>query len=135
MSEATQIEITPRLWGEWAPRFYGSGTTIVGLCGHQHKPHLYIYADSSIDDGRYQRDRMKMCDELADFMNGHARPVWLDDFERTSENCATSLMGGSIDAVGPMVDCDPPKLHWVRDETDEASDDRARLMDVLFNKQ
>lgn len=122
----------PRIWGEWDPRFYGSGTTIVCLRAERRRPHLYIHADAAIDEDRRQSDRYVMCQQLADFMNGGKRPAWLDDFERTSEIAAKSLAGGSIEAVGPMVDKDPPNLFWVTDESEAAANDRARLMDALF---
>ena len=124
--------VMPRLWGEWEPRFYGSGTTIVALKEHAHKPHLYVYSDSAIDEDRWMRDRYDMCNQLAAFMNGGERPAWLDDIERLTEESAKSLMGASITATGPMVDVDPPKCNWRTDDSDEAKNDRARLMDAVF---
>lgn len=128
----TTTAITPRLWGEWQPQFYGSGTTIVVLKQYKHKPYLYVYADVGLDDDRTQGDRYLMCQQLADYMNGGERPAWLADFERLTETTAKSLAGGQIYSTGPSIDKDPPKLHWVQDESDEAQSDRARLMDVLF---
>ena len=121
-----------RLWGEWTVQFYGSGTTIVCLQKHQHKPHLYIYADAASDESRYMADRFEMCYQLREFMNGGERPQWLDDFDRQSEGYAESLSGAQIQAVGPMVDVDPPNLDWRWDESPQCADDRARVMDVLF---
>ena len=122
----------PRIWGEWEPAFYGSGTTIVHQKEYDHKPHLYIYADASADEDRYMRDRYEMCYQISRYMNGGARPLWLNDFDRISETQAVSLSGGSILATGPSIDADPPKLHWVQDDSDQAKSDRARLMDALF---
>lgn len=124
----------PRIWGQWEPQFYGSGTTIVVQSVYAHKPWLYIYADSSADDGRYMRDRYAMCKQLTVYMNGGDRPAWLDDFERLNEYEAKSLMGGQLYACGPMLDANPPNCHWVTDESDDAKNDRARLMDALFNQ-
>lgn len=133
MSDAqTKPVARPRIWGEWQPQFYGSGTTIVVLREYQRKPHLYIYADVGLDEDRTQRERYVMCEQLAAYMNGGAKPVWLDDFMRTGETAAYSLAGGKIFATGPMIDRDPPKLLWVQDDSDEAQNDRARLMDALF---
>ena len=120
------------LWGKWEVAFFSSGTTIVRLKEHQHKPNLYIYADAAVDDDRYARDRYAMCYQLRDFMNGGPRPAWLDDFERVSEIEAKSLSGGSITATGPSIDKDPPNLNWVQDDSDDATNDRARLMDFVF---
>ena len=121
-----------RLWGVWDCAFFGSGTTIVRLKEQQHKPHLYIYADKSISEGRYIRDRYDMCYQLCDYMNNGLRPKWLDDFDRIEEGYAMSLSGGSIQACGPMIDKNPPNLFWVWDDSDDAVNDRVRLMDALF---
>lgn len=121
-----------RLWGEWEPQFYPSGTTVVTLRSHQHKPHLYIYADKSINENRNDRDRMLICKELSTYMNGGDRPAWLDDFDRASETGASSLAGGEIFATGPSIDEDPPNLSWRQDDSAQARDDRARLIDALF---
>ena len=127
--------MTPKTWGRWIPEAYESGTTIVVQREQAHKPHLYVFADAAVDDDRYLRDRYAMCQQLADYLNGGERPAWLDDFERTSEIVSKSLAGGSISAVGPMIDSDPPKLNWITDDSDDARNDRARLMDAVFFKQ
>ena len=125
----------PRLWGEWIAQFYGSGTTIVVLHEFQYKPHLYVYADKGIDDDRTQSDRMRMCDEIAAYMNGGVRPEWLDDFMRVSEWELKSLAGATITATGPMFDAEPPRLIWHEDASQECADDRARLIDALWLKR
>lgn len=122
---------SPRIWGEWKPMFFGSGTTIVLQDEFKHKPHLYVYPDCSIDEARYMRDRYAMCYSLAEFMNGGDRPAWLDDFYRVSENGIESLSGAKTYATGPCIDRNPPRLDWVVDESDECRNDRARLIDVL----
>jgi len=122
----------PRLWGEWESRFYGSGTTIVVLKSRSHRPHLYIYADSSSSESRYQGDRIAMCEQIADFLNGDTRPAWLDDFDRATETFADTLTGASIQAIGPMLDIDPPNLIWKWDDSEDAKSDRAKLLDTLF---
>lgn len=123
--------IEPRLWGQWTERYFGSGTTIVtsDLPG---RPHLYIFADSAISRSRFMADRYAMCEQIRDCLNGGERPTWIDDFGRTSEVTAKSICGGRIFATGPDFDADPPNLLWVQDNSQEAADDRARLMDVLF---
>lgn len=125
--------VQPRIWGEWDVAFYGSGTTIVLLKECQRKPHLYVYSDSAIDEDRWMRDRYQMCYDLAAFMNGGERPRWLNDLDRTTEIEAISLSGASIQAVGPMVDVDPPNLNWHQDDSDDAKNDRTRLMDAVFS--
>lgn len=132
MSEATSQTATPRLWGEWEPAFFGSGTTLVRLKEYQHKPYLYVYASVGLDDDRSQSDRYPMCYELAAYMNGGNKPKWLDDFIRIGETSAKSLDGGQIYLTGPSIDKDPPNLLWVQDDSDQAVYDRAKLMDVLF---
>ena len=128
------LVLQPIIWGEWQPSFYPSGTTIVSMRDSSRKPHLYVYADWVEDEDRSDRNRMLMCHELADFMNGGKRPDWLDDMERISLVQAISLYGGSIEAVGPMVDQDPPNLFWITDPSEESADNRAKLMDAVFNK-
>jgi hypothetical protein len=113
---------------EWLSMLYESGTTIVTR--NATEPHLYIYGDASESEDRYISDRCIVCDAIRDFLNGGIRPQWLDDFERISETEAKSLTGASIEAVGPMIDCDPPNLHWIQDPS--AHNDRAKLMDSLF---
>jgi hypothetical protein len=138
MSKLQHTENAPvasRLWGEWEPRFFGSGTTIVHLREYQHKPWLYIYADVAVDDSRYARDRCNMCYQLADFLNGGPPPLWLSDFTRRTETYADALAGANISAVGPMIDRNPPALDWVHDDSSQCVDDRARLMDALFNRE
>ena len=124
-------ERQPRLFGVWEPAFFGSGTTIVRT-DDPRKPHLYVYADVAVDDDRYMSDRYQMCYQLAEYMNGGERPAWLDDFERTDEYSAASLAGGQIFATGPSIDVDPPNLNWVQDDSDDAKNNRARLMDAVF---
>ena len=123
---------TPRLWGEWEVRSYQSGTMNVSLKIEQRKPWLYVFADKATDEDRQDRERYEMCEQLAAFLNGGDRPAWLADMIRTKEEAAYSLAGASIMATGPMFDRDPPNLHWDQDESDDAKNDRARLMDVLF---
>jgi hypothetical protein len=50
---------------------------------------------------------------------------------RTNERCLESLAGASIHATGPLYDKNPPALLWVQDESDDAANDRARLIDAL----
>jgi hypothetical protein len=115
----------------WKPQFFGSGTCIVTSL-EAKKPHLYVYGPRNDDDGQCQRDRMKMCYQLADFLNGGDRPAWLDDMERRSEDACDDLDGSSIRATGPSIDRNPPALDWWEDGSDEANSNRARLMDRLF---
>lgn len=126
----------------WECRYYGSGTCIVeNAIGpkeafkygvHNLSPHFHIYGPANGDEANYMRDRMKCCEDIRDFMNGGERPKWLDDLHRVSETHANDLDGTSITATGPMVDVDPPACNWRQDESQEAKDARARLMDRLF---
>jgi hypothetical protein len=67
-------------------------------------------------------------------MNGEARPVWLDDLRRITEEHAEDVDGASITATGPSIGIDPPNLIWMQDNSDDAKNARARLMDRLFLK-
>lgn len=126
-----------RIWGEWIPHIAGSGSSSVRLANVPNKPHIFVYKlmDAAVDEDRLFRDRALMVDELAKFMNGGPRPAWLDDFERTGEDRACSLTGEFIEANSPLVEWffpDGKFSTWKSDTSEEAKNDRARLMDVLF---
>lgn len=111
---------------------YGSGTHLVARSDPCSDPWLYVYGPNSEDETVYAHDRWKVCQDLCDFLNGGTRPAWLNDLERTSEDHAEDLDGTSISATGPMIDADPPNLHWVQDDSWTAKLARAALMDRLF---
>jgi hypothetical protein len=98
-------------------------------------PWLYIYGPIGADDDSTDRNRYAVCMAIRDYLNGGARPAWLDDLRRTSETHACDLDGTSISAIGPMFDADPPNLNWVEDNSDTMNVARARLMDRLFLKK
>ena len=116
----------------WQPEFYVSGTCIVVDRESVRTPHLYIYGPRHEDDDKTQTQRMRLCYEIAEYMNGGERPSWIDDLERRSEDSADDLDGTSIRATGPSVDVNPPNLDWREDVSDEAVLARARLMDIFF---
>ena len=118
---------------KWDCRFYGSGTTvIVNSAGHYRGPHFYVYGPRNEDEDQWMRDRYKVCHELCDYLNGGDKPAWFDQLERLSEDYCEDLDGTNIRATGPSIDVDPPNLNWREDDSDEAKDARARLMDRLF---
>lgn len=116
---------------KYTPQFYGSGTCIV-MGSTMKEPWLTVYGPANPDEGKYQRQRMAMCYEIAGFLNGGCRPAWLDDMDRKSEIEAVDLDGSIVAATGPLFDRNPPHLDWWTDESDAAKDARARLMDRLF---
>lgn len=116
----------------WEPAFYGSGTCLVRRRDDYRAPYLYVCGPRNDDDDQWMRDRYAMCYQLTEYLNGGKRPLWLADMRRTKEDEATDLDGSSIRATGPMVDKDPPNLHWVEDDSYEAAIARARLMDMVF---
>jgi hypothetical protein len=110
---------------------FPSGTQIVtqGIAG---EPHLYVFGPADPDEGQCDRNRFHVCEQIADFLNGGARPEWFDQLERRGEESAEDLDGTRIYATGPMIDADPPNLNWVEDDSEDARNKRARLMDRLF---
>lgn len=95
------------------------------------RPWLYIYGPGEPDDG--QSNRYKVCEDVRDYLNGRIpRPKWLDDLQRTSEEKAEGIDRTSIRATGPMIDINPPWCHWEEDNSVDAKNARARLMDHLF---
>ena len=115
----------------WEVSCYPSGTMIVAQRDRLW-PHLYVYGPGGETETACVRNRFKVCEDLAAFLNGGERPAWLDDLTRVSETYAEALDHTNIMAIGPMFDSDPPNLNWKEDESWEASAARARLMDRLF---
>lgn len=116
---------------QWISRYFPSGTTIVARKDGA-QPHFYIYGPGGETESDSDRNRYKVCEEIRDYLNGGERPKWLDDLERVSEIHAKALDGTSITATGPSIDANPPRCQWVSDESEEAQNARARLMDRLF---
>ena len=110
----------------WRPMFYGSGTTTVQQYDH-NEPYLYIYGPGNSDT-----ERMAMCQQLADWMNGGTFPLWLNDMDRVSEIELIGSDKSSITACGPLYDADPPNLDWRTRQDDESKGKRAKLIDRLW---
>jgi hypothetical protein len=119
---------------KWMMQTFGSGTMIV-TSGEPGQPHLYIYGPDVNDGKGYdpgtQHNRYQCCRDIETFLNGGPRPRWLDDLTRLREDYAEDVDGTSITAV-LLVDRNPPTMDWWTNESDEACDKRARLMDRLF---
>ena len=115
----------------WQVQCFPSGTHLVRDT-NAPDPHLYVYGPGGEDDSAYEENRYLVCQQLAEFMNGGARPGWLDDLYRVTETHAEALDHTSITATGPSVDIDPPNLDWRQDNSEDAHNARARLMDRLF---
>ena len=98
-------------------------------------PHFYIYGPNNPDESIRERERQQCCIDVRDYMNGGVRPEWLDDLYRVGETQTEAADGTSVDVVGPFVDADPPNLVWVFDESQDARDARARLMDRLLSQE
>lgn len=140
MSEASNA--STKSGERWQCEYFQSGTCIVSNANcrkepfaygvHSLDPHFYIYGPGNKDENKAQRDRMKCCEDIRDYLNGGERPKWLDDLRRVSEDHAEDVDGTKITATGPSIDKDPPKCFWVQDDSQEAKDARARLMDRLF---
>lgn len=133
MTDAAQQNTLP-----WRTMSFPSGTCIV-TSNAPDSPHLYVYGpkpvgkkDGEGDDVAADRIRYRMCDELAEWMNGGARPKWMGEMERVSETEIVGADGSSITAVGPSYDANPPHLDWQQRDDDAAKDARARLIDRLY---
>ena len=127
---------------DWECVYYQSGTCVVKDRSAPHvefqygtrclEPWFYIYGPQGANDSETARNRYKVCEDIRDYMNGGPRPAWLDDLNRTTESYAEDLDGTKILTTGPMVDGNPPACDWVQDESQDAKDARARLMDRLL---
>jgi hypothetical protein len=115
----------------WEVQWFPSGTQIVRDTENP-QPHFYVYGPGGADESESDRNRHAVCRSLADYLNGGERPAWLDDMERVTEAYAVSLDHTRITATGPSVDIDPPNCDWRLDDSDDAKNARARLMDRLF---
>ena len=113
---------------EWGSFFYGSGTTIVKNIFKRGEPWYYLYGPRDENEDAQQSHRYKMCQELANWLNGGERPPWIGDLKRSEEGSCFDLDGTLIYACGPYLNCDPPQ----QDDSDEARSMRARLIDRLF---
>jgi hypothetical protein len=113
----------------WQVQAFASGTHIVTDGGAG--PWLYVLCTNpeDLDDNR---ERFRMCEDLADFLNGGLRPAWLDEMERVREYELIGVDGSCVTATGPMYDADPPNLNWHERQDDESRDARARLIDRLW---
>lgn len=117
----------------WTVECYPSGTmVVVNRSGNPRAPHFYVYGPGGGDETHSDRNRHRVCEDIAAYMNGGDRPAWLDDMQRVTETHAESMDRTRITATGPSIDIDPPRLNWVQDDSDEAKSARARLMDALF---
>lgn len=112
----------------WAVRSFQSGTVIVDR-QHGHLPHYYVhgyYVHRASEAARY-----RVAEQLRDWLNGGERLVWMDNAYRDSETRLTHEDGFAITATGPMVDREPGAGDWVENDSREAKDARARLIDQL----
>lgn len=120
----------------WRVESFPSGTCIVTT--RERGPHLYVYGpkpvgpkDEEGDDPVADRARYQMCEQLAAWLNGGDRPVWMDDMQRVSEIELQGTDGSSITATGPSYDANPPALDWRQCDDQESRDARARLIDRM----
>ncbi len=130
----------------WKVKWFQSGTMIVQNVNGPKEPYAYgiswlephfgIRGPGGETEAEQDRNRLQCCHDICDYLNDvKPRPAWLDDMERTDERSAVALDGTSIVAEGPSVDKKPPSCWWVLDESPEACNMRARLMDRLFLKK
>ncbi len=115
---------------EWEAHYYGSGTMIVKRA--DIGPHYYIYGPGGETEGDSDRNRLQCCKDVAAFLNGGIRPLWFADLERITEEQAVGTDGTMIYATGPSIDINPPHCDWKQDDSQEAQNARARLIDNLL---
>jgi len=115
----------PRIYGEWFFFNYQSGTHIV-KSEVPGKPYFYVTANAT--------EKYRICKDLQGMMNGCECPGWLRFLKRTSDEVLEGH-GIKILASGPLVDKDPPNLHWVTDMSDAAVRDRRELIDYVAGRR
>jgi hypothetical protein len=75
---------------------------------------------------------MEICKQLRDFLNGGARPEWLDELQWIPPHKLMRPDGFTITVEGPLYDSDPPNLFWKQREDEEAKRARTKLLEELF---
>lgn len=124
-----------RLWGNWKIISWKSGNVIVHQKELPNKPWLSVYADPLPSDHDQAKNRLEMCKQLADWLNGGKRPIWLDDFERLKDDYLISLTGAEIFATGPVLSFKSSKTFWELDDSKKAKEERKLLLDILLSKE
>ena len=112
----------------WNVRCYHSGT--INVEPPQRGPWLYVFGPGEVDGDSYS-NRFAVAESLCAFLNGGPRPAWLCDMKRVAENELGDFDGTRIIATGPMIDKRPPTCWWVQDDSSDAHDARARLIDSI----
>ena len=123
-----------RLWGRWKVILWKSGNVIVHQTDVPNKPWISVYADPLPSEHEQSKNRVEMCNQIAAWMNGGKRPIWLDDFERLSDDYLISLTGAEIFATGPVLSFKSSKTFWELDDSLEAKEERKILLDCLIEK-
>lgn len=120
-----------RLWGNWKVIIWKSGNVIVHQTEVPNKPWISVYADPLPCEHEQAKNRIEMCNQLAHWMNGGLRPIWLNDFERLENDYLISLTGAEIFATGPILSFKSLKTFWELDDSEQAKEERKLLLDVL----
>jgi hypothetical protein len=113
----------------WWTESYPSGTIIVKSDIPLY-PHYYIWQVPEDNDSNHKRQRVAK--ELTLWLNGIiSKPYWLEVKEVKGAS-AVLKSGQLIQAVGPMVDRNPPQLDWTEDDSEFSRRARQKLIDVLY---
>lgn len=92
-------------------------------------PHVHItYRGLGVGDTKYE-ERIDLAKRIAALLNGESQDR--EGLCRLSEERG-SFTGIPFSATGPCVDIDPPNCNWREDQSTEAKNARARLMDAIF---
>jgi hypothetical protein len=123
-----------RLWGRWKVVSWKSGNVIVHQTDVPNKPWISVYADPLPSEHDQAKNRIEMCNQIVKWMNGGKRPIWLDDFERISDDYLISITGAEIFATGPVLSFKSSKTFWELDDSEQAKEERKILLDCLILK-
>lgn len=108
----------------WQVCMYGSGTVNVEFRGtsNSREPWIWVGYKRGGSDG----DRYYVAERIAEALNSG----WKINIGRETETSG-NYRGFEVRVIGPMVDADPPNLHWMEDKSWRVESARARLMDRL----
>jgi len=121
-----------RLWGSWKVISWKSGNVIVHQLDVPNKPWISVYADPLPSEHDQAKNRIEMCNQIAEWMNGGKKPLWLDDFERLSSDYLISLTGAEIFATGPILSLKSVSKFFELDDSEKSREERKILIDVLL---
>jgi hypothetical protein len=106
----------------WRVEGYQSGT-VVATTGLD-RPWFDVHGPIGLHDAM----KWGIAEDICSYMNGGKRANWFDELRIVGKDKAETVDRVMIYVCGPMIDRNPPGLDWVTDMSEQAIDERERLM-------